>query len=453
MKLLTRPYWTREDGMLRFITGPTGAGKSGYMTDRLLWALANTDRWVVTNLAIEWDPWIDGKGVARHGLKWVIEQMYPTVDPEAWKERIFYMPPLGKDKTAWDAIRWFFLYRPVLQEDGTRKLTRCDNLLLSIGNDDKVLFTCDEKTPRCHYLIDEAHEFFGAEDWAHLAKGHRSWASQNRRAGDEADLGTQVPGNVAKPFRKLATECHVLINHAKLTWLFIKQPDKISYRVYATTEWTPTDSVLRAGVLLKAKRYIEGYNSAKGAGVSGAAADLGEKAKGLHWAAVPPLLLCLLLVAGCGAVSFWRWGIDAMQHKTFKMFAKAHDTATNATPAIFRAAPSPTNQTAPHISAASIPARITKFTPTPIQGYMTAKSNQFAVVWEDGSVSLARSVRDSGRYVYVDGEPCRLRAKNNQRKENSSENPQNQQSPLHSPGPPGLDGIQRHGPVDHQLGQ
>lgn len=301
--------------MERFITGDTGASKSGFASGvRVLECLANTDRFVVTNLALRWDPWVDGKGVARIGLQRLAEELFPWADTVEWRSRVFFFPDLRTCPEAFSQIRWFFLYRPRLK-DGEYVLERWDECLMKCkeGTREVVLFGCPPGLPRCHYLIDEAHEFFGAEDWTSLEKTHRSYVSQNRRTGDEVDIITQVPSNVAAPLRKLAVECYYLVNHSKLNaFLVARQPAVISVRVYKRVDWKRADPVLRAWVVKGARRWREGYDSAAGAGVAGgAAADFGERAKGMPVSLflVGLLVLLFLLFAGCqrGITGFLRY--------------------------------------------------------------------------------------------------------------------------------------------------
>jgi len=292
----------------RFVTGDTGASKSGYATNRLLRCLAETDRYVVTNLALRWQPWIDGRKVTRRGLFALASELYPWADLDEWRSRVFEFPAIKSDPGVFGMIRWFFLYRPRVNAEGLVELARWEECLMQVSDRDsegKVrqvqLFGCAPGLPRCHYIIDEAHEFFGAEEWSSLAKTHRSYVSQNRRAGDEVDLLTQVPGLVASPLRKLAVECHHLVNHSKLNWLIVKQPDWVTVRVYKNVDHKRGDPVLRWWVERGIRRYWEGYDSAAGAGVEGAAADFGEKSKGipLRWFLVLVVFGVFFGLVGC----------------------------------------------------------------------------------------------------------------------------------------------------------
>ena len=62
--------------MMRAVIGVKGAGKSKFATIRLIEELRSSTRAIVTNLALEFQPWVDAKGVARPGLLRVLQDTY-----------------------------------------------------------------------------------------------------------------------------------------------------------------------------------------------------------------------------------------------------------------------------------------------------------------------------------------------------------------------------------------
>jgi len=132
------------------------------------------------------------------------------------------------------------------------------------------------------------------------------WASQQRRVGDDTILITQVPGNVSKRLRDLSQECVHHINHKFRSFGWFRQPDVISFAVYGQTPPGNGEEPMRRAKLTYSRKFVYScYDTAAGVGVASATnADIGQKAKGLHWAwwpgfAVVACVACLGLMYGC----------------------------------------------------------------------------------------------------------------------------------------------------------
>jgi len=259
--------------VIRFVGGKPGGGKTLFAATKLVEELRTTTRFIVTNGAIEMHPWVDGGGVARKGLKRSMQDKFG--DDFDCERRVV----LVED----EAVPRFYSIRPPLDLEHdevviqTRGKHEDNRFRLKVeGAKSQVGGVC--------YIIDEAHEFFASRDWMKTGKELLSWASQQRRAGDDAWLLTQVIENVEKQLRGVSQECYWLVNHRLLRAMMFRQPDMISYKLYAKTPPGTNESYLAKGRLSVDRDFIYGiYNTAKGVGVSGRQADIGVRAKGLHW--------------------------------------------------------------------------------------------------------------------------------------------------------------------------
>jgi len=277
--------------VLRFITGKTGGGKSKLAMAMLIDELRYTKRMIFTNLAFELQPWIfNGKPML--GLLAILMREFgETFDAE---KRIVFLQP--------DEIQGFYRIRALAgtDENGSPFAHR-----LSVPSHPDGLFHADCNTPGTCYFIDEAHEYFQQQEWAKIGKEMMSWASQNRRAGDDCWLLTQEAELVAKPLRRQSLECYWLTNHAHLALGPFKRPDIISYQLHITTPPSAGAPPLRTNKIhYRADLLHHTYNTARGAGVSGQVADVGMRVRGLPFWALPVGVLALaalflLGIKGC----------------------------------------------------------------------------------------------------------------------------------------------------------
>lgn len=256
--------------MIRFIGGKPGGSKSLYAMVNLVEELRRTNRFIVTNVAVEMIPWVDGGGVARKGLReGVLAKYGEDYDCE---RRVVLLDD--------EQVHRFYAVRPRLKETGDVEV-----ITIPPSPDGRFRFSAGvEGLSGCAYFIDEAHEFFAARDWAKTGKEVLSWASQQRRAGDDAWFLTQVIGNVEKQLRGVSQECYWMTNHRLARLGMFRQPDMLSYKLFSSTPPTGNEAPLAKGRVQCDRQFIYGtYNTAKGVGVAGRQADIGVRAKGLHW--------------------------------------------------------------------------------------------------------------------------------------------------------------------------
>ena len=242
---------------------------------------------------------MNGKGVSYPGLLHTLEREFgDTFDAE---RRIWTLE--------WHQIQRFFAWRLRIPDDPSEK----PELVEVPKSEDKLWHFDAKEYPACAYYIDEAHEFFQQADWQKIGSETQSWASQNRRTGDEAWLFTQQAELVAKPFRRQSVECIYFVNwgHRRVGWF--KAPNRIRGGVYVKTPPGESDQPLHRIDLTFQKSWLNGiYDTASGAGVRGAGADMGKRPKGVAWQWIPAgfvVFMCLLFVgvkgcfAGLNAVS------------------------------------------------------------------------------------------------------------------------------------------------------
>lgn len=279
--------------MLRFITGQTGGGKTKFATALVIDELRETDRPIVLSMALRLHPWVNGKGTPYPGLLHILESVYgSTFDAE---RRIYFLSE--------PEIPRFFAVRLRIPSDPSEPRE-----VVTIPTHESGRWVFDAKAMGvggCCFIIDEAHEYFRQSDWAKIGTETQSWASQNRRSGDDAWLLTQQAELVAKPFRRQSLECYWMVNLAYKQLGWFRREDRIKYYLHVNTPPNPSDKPLRTGGLTYPRGRLEAcYDTAGGAGVRGACADIGKRAKGLSMGWIPILFvgvvaLLVMALSGC----------------------------------------------------------------------------------------------------------------------------------------------------------
>jgi len=255
-------------------------------------------RMIFTNVEFRLEPWIF-RGRAMRGLAHVLLSRYGS-DFNV-KQRLVYLPQ--------SSVQHFFRHRA--RFDARDLLV--ERTVLPARED--KLFALDEDLGAM-YIIDEAHEYFSQRDWTGVGSEAISWASQNRRAGDDCWLLSQSPLNVAVSFRRQCVECWVMANlHMRRFWKF-RQADKIVYSVFLETPPGKSDIPMYRGELSFDRADLEeSYDTTAGASVSGGAGDVGERREGIPW---KWLKLGIAGVAVLAAVAVWA------VFKTLDVLAKHH---------------------------------------------------------------------------------------------------------------------------------
>lgn len=381
--------------MMRFICGETGSGKTKSMTGWLIDELQSSNRPIVHCMPLKLQPWVNAKGIAYLGLLQTLEREFgETYDAE---RRIVEL-------TKEEEIQKFWLCRPRIPEDPQEPRE-----IIWLKPDPEGRFRMDGREHSgVAFFICEAHEYFPAEKWGlMIASGARSWASQNRRAGDDAWIESQFPEQVAKPFRKLSVRCRIMTNHNYLNWGPWRQPDIITFKEYRATPPDKADPPLTGGKIEWKRQLLEGcYDTGGGAGVSGSVADIGKRAKGLHWATLPMLvfglfILACLSLAGCRKVI-----TNALRGKS-QLPVVAHAPASTNAQAnlddyIARAIARALHSNAPNSTHAPRPSDFARSS-TNVVIAVTGSPGAWAVMFDDGLIMQAQWVKESGRAIMVDG--------------------------------------------------
>jgi hypothetical protein len=277
--------------MISFITGLPGAGKGVYAVLRIIDVLRTTEKPILTNFAIELYPWVRKLGRRRsRGEKGLLAHLHDTYGETFGAEkRIFTLTD--------EQMQYFYCWR--VNHDG--KLVEIqanrDARTGNIVSIDEAAFT---ETQPCYYLGDEGWKFWNARDFQKIDRGLQFYNAQHRKAGDDFDITAQAASQIDKQMRVLVQEYHTLVNHGYRKMGVFRQPNVIS--VVISNEppelRSKTLTALPKVIKFDAQGIGGSFDTAKGAGVQGAGADIERKRKGLPWWGLP----VLIAVMGAGII-------------------------------------------------------------------------------------------------------------------------------------------------------
>lgn len=268
--------------MIEFVLGKTGGGKSYFALRRIVEFLVESpDGYVVTNLSINVGE-----------LNAYLKEEYPHLEPDTCRRvRIL------SDQEA----RQFYLYR-------------------EIGNDIAAVSKDDEKAMRfpafeeaanrsqpVFWVIDEAHIFFDAREWANVGATLNFFASQHRKFRSDILFITQFLDQCEKRLRQHATKFTECLNYGLRKFLVWKMPSVFRTRETYKAPPCPSDSSATYKINPKLARC---YDTTAGVGVRGGRTPEKIRRKGLpFWT----------LIAGATALicAFW-WSPDAVM-KIFRL--------------------------------------------------------------------------------------------------------------------------------------
>lgn len=270
-----------------------GAGKGIYGMLRLIDVLRSTDHHIITNLAVELNPWVRRLSrKRRRGEKGLLAHLLDTYGETFDAETRVHIIP-NED------VKFFYLHRI---RDG--KLIKIEPVVSGRGKGDAAVIGFDpmafEITEPCTYFIDEAGTFWGSRNWQSLAPAFGVYSSQHRKAGDEVWFMFQHVSQVDKQMRILIDEWHSCVNHKFRKIMMFRQPERIS--VVVTNE--PPDMRAKGVGIPKVIGFDKegigaSYDTAKGAGVQGLGADILKKAHGMPW-----WMIIVAMMAGGMAIIF-----------------------------------------------------------------------------------------------------------------------------------------------------
>lgn len=262
---------------IHFISGKPGGGKSMYAVKLILDELIRGSRPVFTNVPLHVGRL--SEYLQQNGKEWA--KLNGELDGHI-RDRVRL---LSDEETAvfW-TLRPGNKEIPNLSEDEWRKGRKP----VYEGLEDSGVF----------YVIDEVHNFFGARQWAETGRNVLYYLSQHRKLGDDVVCITQAIGNVDKQFRSVAQDFTYLRNLSKEKVGVVRLPSYFIRKTYGAPA-TDTSRPMETGTF---KLDVSGlgslYDTAKGVGIHGRAADTNQKKTGIHWLVwVVGVVLAIILFA------------------------------------------------------------------------------------------------------------------------------------------------------------
>lgn len=166
--------------MINFVTGRPGAGKSFFGVMQICKELANTERFIVTNLPLNLEALAD----------WCHDHIEKPVDLSRRLKLI-------NDSE----VPSFWLYSPLGRLKERVRLP-------GIGGDWEFpdFSARSAAWPGCLYVIDEVHLFFNARAWQKVTQDAEFFMSQHRHLRCDVILISQHPEKVDKNFRRNAQD-------------------------------------------------------------------------------------------------------------------------------------------------------------------------------------------------------------------------------------------------------
>jgi len=293
------------------IIGKPGGGKGMLSMHLILDDLRHSKRPVITDVAIEKEPWCTGSHEPRRGLLDYLREKHGQEFDAA--ERVFRLTT--------EAMQNFFLYRALnrAQVDklgaahliGYREVTPLDHVLVESEwryHKEYKLYVADHESHQDkrgrkivdswdtrlalasggHLLIaDEAWKQWPARGWATTGEGILYYYSMVRRFGDDNWIVTQRSNDVDSILMERCQDYWVCNNHGKLRFGFFRQPAVFVVSVYDHRPTPSSEPMHRKPFTLDRKGLAQCYDTSGGVGVAGRVmADTANKAAGLPFWAV-----------------------------------------------------------------------------------------------------------------------------------------------------------------------
>ena len=276
--------------------GKPGGGKGLFAMKLIVEELLRSTRPVVTNLAVRWEPWVSGAGVANCGLRHYLQVKHKLAgDLDVIRKRITIL----QDEQCYE----FWRFRPGGVEclkDGEKFDTAT-----ALGNGGAF------------YVIDECWQFFSSR-FSKATEQIQFYAAQHRKFGDDVLLVTQSTKQVMPALRELGQDFTVIRNHGKERIGIFRQPSIFVADTYTEPPGPTSKAMCTTPFTLDRKGLAQCYDTSSGVGIAGqGGADVHERKKGFHWMwiIVGLFLIFLLLVS----IPWWtKWGT----HKYFNQFEK-----------------------------------------------------------------------------------------------------------------------------------
>jgi len=245
--------------MIEFYLGKTGGGKSYLALVEIAQFLAEyVEGYVVTNLSLKLGD-----------LNAYLKETYPHLEPDV----------VGRVRILTDAeTRFFYLHR----ENGN------DIAPTSLEEQKRLVFPeFEAASNRSHhtlYVIDEAHIYFDAREWANVGPALNFFASQHRKFRCDIIFITQFLDQVEKRLRNHATQFRECQNFGLRKWAFWKLPSVFMVRLTYKAPPCPSENTVTHRINVKLANC---YDTTAGVGVKGGRAPERVRRKGWPFWTLP----------------------------------------------------------------------------------------------------------------------------------------------------------------------
>ncbi len=310
-----------------FIVGKPGGGKGLCTMIEVNNEITLRDRCIITNFAIEKNPWVNGKHQPQIGYtSYLLREHKKTFEME---DRIFRLCD--------DAASTFFLFRALPAEitvcAGARLVEKDEGILVpgefdrhvkwklwradcSYKERDGVKSVTEYDTSLYSHsgghmiIVDEAWKFWGSRNWQTTGNGVIFYAKQHRKLADDFYLATQSTKDIDAAIVRVAQNFWVCRNRGLIRVGRFRGKDDFQVKVFESppNEGSKQESMHGWNFDLDINGLAQCYDTTAGVGLTGRmAGDIGKKKVGLHqywmWVAAlaVPVAFWLLLHFGIGA--------------------------------------------------------------------------------------------------------------------------------------------------------
>ena len=298
------------------ISGKPGDGKGLYSQRLINKDIVRTDRIVITNHAVEKDPWVTGDHRPRRGLLDFLKEKFRkyfqaderifrlTNEAQAsfflyrglWDSEVKKLKEVYGD----DALAGFRLVTPedgVLVDSEWRHHKKCrlyvaDHVSHKLKNGKTVVDEYDTRLSLLsggHLVItDEAWNYWPARGWAGTAQGILYYFSMVRRFGDDNWLVSQRFDDCDSILIDRCQDFHALKNLGRLRFGRFKQPPVYRVSIFQHRPTKSSEPDHKTHFTLDKEGLAQCYDTSGGVGVAGrGSADVDRKTPGLPMWLIP----------------------------------------------------------------------------------------------------------------------------------------------------------------------
>jgi len=252
--------------------------------------LLKGQRAIITNLALRWDPWVSGAGVANCGLRHYLRSKFKVTAEGV--EHIGKRIVVVQDDQCFE----FWRFRPGCVE--CAKTGSGFDTSAALGSGPAL------------YVVDECWQFFSSR-FSKATEQIQFYAAQHRKFGDDVVLVTQSTKQIMPALRELGQDFTVIRNHGKERIGIFRQPAVFVADTYTEPPGPTSKAMSTTPFTLDRKGLAQCYDTSSGVGIIAAgAADVHERKKGLSWV----WILVGLGVIFCALISIPFWTKKATMH-------------------------------------------------------------------------------------------------------------------------------------------